>query len=74
MVLNRMFCRKLNQASLVSYFVHHGVAHVGTSTATNALILQAFSNVNAGGANLHTQTAVDAGTQIQGGKIGFPRA
>ena len=74
MVFHRMLRRKFNQVTRITYFVHHGVAHVGTSTTANAFVLQAFSNINAGGADLHTQTAIDAGTQIHSGEIGFFRA
>ena len=71
MVFHGVLRRKFNQTTRITYFVHDGVAHIGTSTAANALVLQAISNINASGAHLDTQAAVNASPQIQGSEIGF---
>ena len=71
MVFHSVLRRKFNQTTRIPYFVHDGVAHIGTSTTANALVLQAISNINASGAHLHTQAAVNASPQIQSGEIDF---
>ena len=54
-----------HQTTRVPHFVHHRVAHVNAGCTANALVLQPFSDVYARGANLHTQRAINAGTQIE---------
>ena len=59
---------KANEAARVVHLVHHAVARVHAQAAANALVLQAVANVDAGGAHLHAQRAVNA--VAQAGSLG----
>src|SRR5690606_10267454 len=47
-----------------AYLFHHHVAGVGALGAADALELQAVSDVDAGGADLHAAQAVDAAPRV----------
>src|SRR5208283_4111506 len=61
----RMFRRVTDQAGRVAKPLHHLIAAVDTCGAADALILQALADVDPGGANLHTDVAVDAVAQSE---------
>ena len=71
MLLHGVFGGVLDQAACVAHFVHHFVADIGAGTTADALVLQAFADINAGRTDLDTQAAIDAGTQVQLGGIGL---
>ena len=70
-VFQSMLRRIFHQATRIAHFVHHGVAHIGTGAAANALILQTLAYVDARGADLYTQSAIYAGTQMERIQIGI---
>ena len=62
-LVDRVFGGIFHQAARVVHLVHDLVADIGAGAAANALVLQAFADVDAGGAHLHAQAAVHAGAQ-----------
>ena len=58
---------KADQSARQLHLVHHTVASIHAQAAANALVLQAVANVDAHGADLHAQGAVDAIAQRRGG-------
>ena len=61
-----MFGLVTDQAAAVTHLVHHVVAGIDTSGATDAGHLQAIADIDARGAHLHAQGAIDAITQPLG--------
>ena len=60
-----------DEAARVAHFVHHAVAGVDAGGAADAFVLQAVADVDAHGADLHAQGAVDAFAQALRLVVGF---
>src|SRR5690606_4544076 len=67
--LQCMFGGIADQPARVAHPVHHAVADVGAGAATDAVQLQAVADVDAGGADLHAQGAIDAVAQALSTRI-----
>src|SRR6185436_12100477 len=52
----------------------HAVADVDAAGAADALVLQSVADVDARGAHVHAQAAIDARPQRQRGRVGLARA
>src|SRR5262249_19559520 len=61
--LHRMLRRIADQSARIAHLVHDLVAAVDAGRATDAFVLQAVADVDAGRAHLHADAAIDAVTQ-----------
>ncbi len=55
-----------DEPARVLHLVHHGVARIHAEAAADAFVLQAVADVDAHGADLHAQRAIDAIAQAPG--------
>ena len=60
LLFNCSLSRIPNQSFWIIYLLHDLIASIDTGATTDTHILQAITNINAGWANLHTNTAIYA--------------
>src|SRR3954462_9179806 len=65
MTLDRRLARGPDQSFGIAHLVHDLVAAIDASRAADALILQAFADIDPGGTDLHADAAIDTVAQPQ---------
>src|SRR3954471_8035024 len=65
MAVERRLARVPDQSFRIAHLVHDLVAAIDARRAADALILQAFADIDPGGTDLHADTAIDTAAQAQ---------
>src|SRR5690606_21172586 len=58
-----------DEAARIAHLVHHRITAVDAQCAVDALVLQAVADIDAGGADLHADLAVDAIPEIDAARV-----